>query len=71
VRHCIEQGIALEDLGSETLASFAPEFGTDAGDYATLLASVESRRERGGTAPEAVREQLLHAEKLLEIMPAS
>lgn len=71
VRHCIEQGIALEELGSETLASFAPEFGTDAGEYATLLASVEARRARGGTAPEAVREQLLHAEKLLESMPAS
>lgn len=71
VRHCIEQGIALEELGSETLASFAPEFGTDAGEYATLLASVEARRARGGTAPEAVREQLLHAEKLLERMPAS
>lgn len=66
VRHCLDRRIGLEDLDAATLAGFAPEFDTDAGDVATLEASVGARKARGGTAPEAVAEQLRHANLALE-----
>jgi argininosuccinate lyase len=65
VRHCIENKIGLEDLSTNDLTGFAPEFGTEAGEVATIQASVSARKARGGTAPEAVREQLERARKLI------
>jgi len=63
VRHCIERGIGLEDMDSDALAEFAPEFGEGVGEVATIQASVAARRARGGTAPDAVREQMEQAKK--------
>jgi argininosuccinate lyase len=65
VRHCIESGSGLEDLSADDLISFALEFGTQAGEVATIQASVSARKARGGTAPEAVREQLDRARKVI------
>jgi len=67
VRYCIERGIGLEDLSAEALLEFAPEFGDDAGDVATIQASVNARKARGGTAPDAVRKQLQMAKSRLAI----
>ena len=61
VRYCIDAKIGLEDLSAETLLSFAPEFGEDAGQAATILSSVNSRISRGGSAPKAVQEQIMYA----------
>lgn len=71
VRRCIEQGIGLEDLDGPALADFAPEFGLDAGEVATIQTSVAARRAQGGTAPEAVREQLERARKVFNQSRAS
>jgi argininosuccinate lyase len=65
VRHCLERNIGLEELDAGTLIAFAPEFGEDAGTAATIQASIAARRARGGTAPEAVREQLQKAKAVV------
>jgi len=66
VRYCIEQGIPLEAVDAKTLKSFAPEFPEEAPQVATVEASIAARRTWGGTAPEAVREQLARAKERLE-----
>jgi argininosuccinate lyase len=66
VRHCVEREIGIEDLTADALRGFAPEFGESAGEVATIQASVAARRARGGTAPEAVRDQLDRARQIVQ-----
>jgi argininosuccinate lyase len=65
VLHCLKSGVALEDLTLEQLQVFHP-----AVDQATLAqlphrAVMEARTSRGGTAPDAVRVQIVKARKRL------
>jgi argininosuccinate lyase len=58
VRRCEELGIALPDLDDAQLAELSPHLSPGVRDVLTVEGSVASRRGRGGTAPERVREQL-------------
>lgn len=65
VQHCLKQGIALEDLSVEQLRTFSDLFDADAVQVLQPEAVLKARRSRGGTAPEAVREQIMIARNLL------
>jgi argininosuccinate lyase len=58
VRRCEELDIDLPDLDDAQLAEISPHLGPGVRDVLTVEGSVGSRRGRGGTAPERVREQL-------------
>jgi argininosuccinate lyase len=58
VRRCEELGIDLPDLDEAQLAELSPYLSPGVRDVLTVEGSVASRRGRGGTAPERVREQL-------------
>ncbi len=58
VRSCEEQGIELHELTDDDLASISQHLTPAVRDVLTVEGSVASRRGRGGTAPERVREQL-------------
>jgi len=58
VRHCISQGLRLEDLSLEQLRKFSPRFDADVKSWLTPESAVRRRRAIGGTAPESVRRQL-------------
>jgi argininosuccinate lyase len=61
VRECERLGRNLESLAAEELAAFSPRFADAPADLASVEASLRARRVSGGTAPEAVREQLQRA----------
>jgi argininosuccinate lyase len=63
VRRCEARGIDLPDLDDAELAEISPHLTPDVREVLTVGGSVASRRGRGGTAPERVREQL---EELLD-----
>jgi argininosuccinate lyase len=63
VRRCEARGIDLSDLDDAELADVSPHLTPDVRDVLTVDGSVASRRGRGGTAPQRVREQL---EELLD-----
>ena len=65
VQYCLKQGVALEDLSVEQLRQFSELFETDALQALQPEAVMGARRSRGGTAPEAVREQIARARALL------
>jgi argininosuccinate lyase len=58
VRRCEELGVDLPDLDDAQLAEISPHLTPEVRDVLTVEGSVASRRGRGGTAPERVREQL-------------
>jgi len=58
VRRCEELGVELADLTDEQLADISPDLTPDVRSVLTVAGSVASRRGRGGTAPDRVREQL-------------
>jgi argininosuccinate lyase len=58
VRACEERGIELHELTDDDLAAISPHLAPAVRDVLTVEGSVASRRGRGGTAPERVREQL-------------
>jgi argininosuccinate lyase len=58
VRSCEERGIELHELTDDDLASISQHLTPAVRDVLTVEGSVASRRGRGGTAPERVREQL-------------
>jgi argininosuccinate lyase len=58
VRRCEELGVDLPGLGDAQLAAISPHLTPEVRDVLTVEGSVASRRGRGGTAPERVREQL-------------
>jgi argininosuccinate lyase len=68
VRHCIQNGLTLEDLDAKTLASLSPLLAADVPAAQSALdvrASVAARSSQGGTAPTAVRQQLALAQRRL------
>jgi argininosuccinate lyase len=58
VRRCEELGVDLPDLSDDELARIDPHLTPAVRDVLTIEGSVASRRGRGGTAPDRVREQL-------------
>jgi argininosuccinate lyase len=58
VRTCEERGIELHELTDDDLTAISPHLAPAVRDVLTVEGSVGSRRGRGGTAPERVREQL-------------
>jgi argininosuccinate lyase len=58
VRRCEELGVELHELTDEQFAAIDPHLTPAVRDVLTVEGSVASRRGRGGTAPERVREQL-------------
>ncbi|WP_151082129.1 argininosuccinate lyase [Nocardioides cynanchi] len=58
VRRCEELGVDLPDLDDGELARISAHLTPDVREVLTVEGSVASRRGRGGTAPERVREQL-------------
>ena len=65
VRLAAEQGITLDQLTPETLRGLSPLFGDDVVAVFDFEASVARRRAAGGTAPDAVREQIAAAREWL------
>jgi len=60
VRHCLEEGIALEELNESMLLMLAPSLAEHAAEALAVLsvdASIATRRSQGGTSPDAVRLQ--------------
>lgn len=66
VRWCEERARDLESLTPAELAPFHPGFEGAPNGLASVEASVRARRAPGGTAPEAVREQLEAARRAWE-----
>jgi argininosuccinate lyase len=58
VRRCEELGVDLPDLSDEQYAEISPHLTAGVRSVLTVEGSVASRRGRGGTAPDRVREQL-------------
>ena len=65
VRHAIARGRELADLPLEELQQFSARIGPDVYPALTVEASLRARAVLGGTAPEAVREQLARVRALL------
>ena len=65
VRDCLTRGIGLEDLTEADLERLTPGIGADALAAVTVQASLSARRCEGGSAPDAVREQLRAARALI------
>ncbi len=65
VRLAAEQGVTLDRLTPEALRELSPLFGDDVVAVFDFEASVGRRRAAGGTAPDAVKEQIAAARKWL------
>jgi argininosuccinate lyase len=71
VRHAITRGCELGDLPLEELRQFSSLIGRDVYAALTVEASLRARAVWGGTAPEAVRQQLSQVKALLSRGPAA
>jgi len=60
-----EKGIALTELTLADLRSISDQFGEDVEEVFNFEASLASRAVQGGTAPEALQEQIAAAEHML------
>jgi len=60
-----EKGIALTELTLADLRSISDQFGEDVEEVFNFEASLASRAVQGGTAPEALQEQMTAAEEML------
>jgi argininosuccinate lyase len=65
VRLAAEQGIAISELSLESLRTLSDLFGEDVSAVFDFDESVARRRAAGGTAPDAVREQIAAARQWL------
>ncbi len=67
IRYCLEKGKPLKELTAGELEAFHPLLaGEEALKRLDYYEAVKVKKCRGGTAPEAVKEQLLAAEQCLE-----
>ena len=65
VKSCLDRGITLEDLDAAELALLAPDAPPDTINVLQPEGSVASRESYGGPGPNAMREQLEHAARML------
>jgi argininosuccinate lyase len=70
VRYALERGVTLEQLSLDELRRFSDRFAADVHQALTVEASLRARAVVGGTAPEAVRQTLAQARRLVS-SPAS
>jgi len=68
VRWALDAGKTLETVSLEELRRFSDRFASDVSAALTVEASLRARAVSGGTAPEAVRRQLVVARSFLEEM---
>jgi argininosuccinate lyase len=68
VRECLQQGIALEDLTLEMLQRHHPRFEADALEVIDPMHAIRARTIQGGTAPEAVQQQIEQAKQWLGVI---
>jgi argininosuccinate lyase len=68
VRECLQQGIALEDLTLEMLQRHHPRFEADALETIDPMHAIRARTIQGGTAPEAVQQQIEQAKQWLGVI---
>jgi argininosuccinate lyase len=61
VRHCVDRGLRLTDLGEDQLKTLCPDVGPGVKADLTLEASLAARTSPGGTAPSRVAEALKRA----------
>jgi argininosuccinate lyase len=66
VRLAAEQGVGLLGVSIQALQALCPLFERDLVENLSFAASVAKRQATGGTAPQAVQQQIYLAEKLLE-----
>jgi len=65
VLYCMEQGKSLEDLSLEEFKRFSAVIEDDVYEKISLKGCINSRKLKGGTAPEAVSRAINEAKKLL------
>ena len=65
VRHALERGVGLQQLGVDDLRRFSELIGADIHQALTVEASLRARAVTGGTAPDAVRRALAQARELV------
>jgi argininosuccinate lyase len=65
VRHALERGVTLEQLGLDELRRFSDCFAADIHQALSVEASLRARAVVGGTAPDAVRRALVQARELV------
>ncbi len=63
VAYCIKTSQSLEDLSMDEWKGFSKAFGKDIKNVISVEASVNSRKVKGGTAPETVKRRLKEIEK--------
>lgn len=68
VRECLQQGVALESLTVETLQRHHLRFEADALEAIDPMQAVRARTILGGTAPEAVQQQIKQAKQWLGVI---
>jgi argininosuccinate lyase len=61
------KGVALTELTVDELRSISDRFSDDVAEVFDIQASLASRAVPGGTAPEALQEQMAAAEELLRL----
>jgi argininosuccinate lyase len=65
VRYALARGKELDQLSEEEFRRMSPLIDTDVYEAITVEASLRARAVLGGTAPEAVRRQLVEASQLV------
>jgi argininosuccinate lyase len=65
VTYCLQEGKTLEALSLDELARFSDLLGADAREWLTPAASAARRSCLGGTAPDAVRQQITMARSMV------
>jgi argininosuccinate lyase len=66
VQHATEENIAMSEIPLTTLQTISPKFSADVTDVFDFKAAVERKNTPGGTAPDAVREQIQAAKDYLD-----
>jgi argininosuccinate lyase len=66
VRYCEDKGVGLEALSAEEFSRIDPALDASVAECLTVEAALSARSAIGGTAPAAVREQLLRLQTTLE-----
>jgi len=65
VRHCEQNGIELDQVSDEDLASISPQLKPEVRKVLNLSSAIESRQGPGGTSSKQVIEQLVQLRKLI------
>jgi argininosuccinate lyase len=65
VKHCLDNGLHLEDLTASDLSKFSALFADAPSDIASVLSSVNSREVPGGVGRSAVLDQIKKAKAIL------